>query len=272
MLRNYLTGLSLIVLLMPAVGFGQEEEVEALATGGNAIVVASSSDQDGVMGTRIMSMSTNEMPDISSLLSGGIGFSADISGSRFSMLNDSSVQKDLQLVDDQLKQIEEINAEFREKMKEKMSGLHGEDGKFQPDLAKDFTSFINDMQKQQEERISNLLLPHQLDRLKQVSRQTKMSRLGAEQALTKHLAEELGISPEQKSRIQKKSKQLQEDLVKKIAELKAKAKEELLQELSKDQRKKLEDLLGDEFVVKKEDRKNGLQQLIDRHKKSAGGF
>lgn len=272
MLRNYLIGLSLIVLLIPAVGFGQEEEVEAQATGGNAIVVTSSSDQDGVMGTRIMSMSTDEMPDISSLLSGGIGFSADIGGSQFSMLNDSSVQKDLRLVDDQLKQIDEINAEFREKMKEKMSGLSAEDGKLQPGLAMQFASFINDIQKQQEERIASVLLPDQLDRLKQVSRQTKMSRLGTDQALTKHLAEELGITPDQKKRIQEKSKRLKKDLEEKIAALRAKAKEELLQELSKEQRGKLEELLGDEFVVKSEDRKKGLQRLLDRHKKNAGGF
>ena len=66
--------------------------------------------------------------------------------------------------------------------------------------------------------------------------------MGTSKALTSQLAEELGLTSDQQKRIKTRSKELQKELEAKIAELRANAKKDLLGELSKDQRKKLEEV------------------------------
>ena len=273
MSRNLFVVLSVSLLLAPASIGAQEEEVESFSTEQNAIIVTSTADQDGVLGTQVMAMESDQLSGMPMFVSDAIGqggFSFNIGGSGLSLLNDSSVQKDLQLVDEQLQQIDEINKQFRDKMKEKMDEFRSEDGKFNFNQGEGFGQFISELRQQQENEISNVLLPNQQDRLKQVQRRMKLQQDGSESVLTKHLAEELGITPEQKQRIKDRAKKIQKDLASKIAELKSKAREELFTELSKDQRTKLEQMLGDEFVVKEEDEKPALERMLRKHQKSRG--
>ena len=248
----------------------QQQDVDVFQTESNAIILSNSSDLEGnSLGATIMAVDSSDLGDGAMVFT---DFAMDSpfgmgSGSAFSHLNNPSVQKDLQLVDDQLDQIKKINEEFSEKIQEKMKEMRDENGNFRLDNTAGFGDLIKDLKTQQEEEIKNILLPNQQDRLEQVSRQIKMRRMGSERAITQALAKELGITAEQKKKIKAKSKQIKSDLEAKINELKIKAKQDLLSELTKEQRKKLEDLLGDDFVEKAEDRKGrfpGIEQMMKR--------
>ncbi len=269
-----------LAMLMLAVGFtsslvAQEQETFQESS---AIVVASSADGDGPLGATIMTVDSSELGDGPMVFTDFAmepSFIGGAGGSAFSMLNNASVQKDLQLVDDQLSQIEEINREFSTKIREKVEEMRDENGAFRLDNAANWGDLIKNLQEEQQQQIKNVLLPNQQERLKQVERQMKMKRMGSERALTKVLAEELGLTPEQKKNIKEKSAELQADLEAQIKALKAKAKKELLAELSSDQRDKLETLLGDEFIVKDEDfgnRFRGIRNMMNRPKSKAKDF
>lgn len=266
---------TLIVLVSVAgLVWGQEYDEDIVQAEQGAIVVASSSFSDG-SGTTLMTVDASEM-------SGPMVFASDFvgqpmpfanTGDAFSMLNNPSVQKDLQLVDEQLEQIQDISEDFSKRIREKLDEMKDGDGNMKIQGA-GFAELIADLKSQQREQIENILLPNQQDRLKQVSRQMKMKRMGSQRAVTELLAKELGISDEQKERIEEKSKKLQAELEAKIAELRAKAKKDLFQELSQDQRKKLENLLGDEFIVKEEDSNNRFRipRIENFRKKKVGDF
>ena len=238
-----------------------------------AIVVNSSDDLNGE--TNIM---TFEMSDsdgsvfLSDGLDGNFDFSMGATGNSFSMLNNVSVQKDLQLVDEQLDQIKQINKDFGAKIKEQMDLMKDENGNFNFQMGSDFGELIQDLRQQQQDQISSILLPNQQKRLEQVSRQMRMKQLGTAKSLTGKLAQELGMSDEQQKRLRERSKELKLELEEQIAELRAKAKEQLLDELTSEQRDKLKDLLGDEFVQKKEDRKRRFPMLRRGKNSSRGDF
>ena len=227
-----------------------------------AVVVRASDGMDGNTEVMAFEMSDNDSSMFfADSFDGAFDFSMGAPGNSFSMLNNPSVQKDLQLVDEQLNQIKEINKEFGEKIKEQMETMKDENGNFNFNTGADFGQLIGDLRQQQQDQISSILLPNQQKRLQQVSRQMSMQRRGTSKALTGKLAEELGITAEQRKRIQAKSKELKKDLEEKIAELKANAKKQLLNELTAGQKEKLKELLGDEFVQKKEDRASRFRMM-----------
>ena len=238
-----------------------------------AIVVSASDDLDGEANVMAFEMSDADGSFfIADSFDTDFGFGIGAQGNNFSMLNNASVQKDLQLVDEQLEQIKEINKDFSAKIKEQMDLMKDDNGNFNFQMGSDFGDLIRDLRKQQQEQISSILLPNQQDRLQQVARQMRIKQQGTANSLTGKLAEELGISAEQKKRIRDKSKELQQRLEEQIAELRAKAKKELLEELTAEQQDKLTELIGDEFIQKKEDRKRRFRMRRPGGDSKSGDF
>ena len=262
---NYRISLqNLIGLLMIGTGtlFAQDEEGMEEQS---AIIVSATEEMDGSStATRVMAFNTGDMAGgplfFADSFAGSFEFSAGIAGDSFSMLNNPSVQKDLQLVDEQMQQIKEINREFGEKIKNRIEELKdGSNGSLQ---SAGLGQLIEELKQQQQEQIQSILLPNQQQRLDQVARQMKLRHLGTAQTLTSHLAKELELTAEQQARIESRAKELQQEITAKMADLKAKAKEDLLNELTRDQRKKLEELVGDEFVEKEEDSQPGVRRIM----------
>jgi len=170
----------------------------------------------------------------------------------WSMLNNPSVQKDLELVGDQLKSVQDLQANFAEKMKEQIGDLSK--GGINPDRFKGLGELMAKLRAEQQSQMEGLLLPHQIDRLKQVALQTHMQQSGTAGALVNEkVAEALEISDEQKDRLKARSKELKEKLEKDIEALKEKAKDDLLLELTPAQRSKLKDLVGDKYKPQTKD-------------------
>ena len=102
------------------------------------------------------------------------------------------------------------------------------------------------------------LLPHQIDRLEQLSAQRMMTEgKGRESAglLSDPMINYLEIDNTQKQRIQEKSERLKKEVGEKIRKILEDARLELLAELTSKQKKKYEKLVGEPIVEESDDKK-----------------
>jgi hypothetical protein len=225
---------------------------EPIQTQSSAMIISATSDsEDGgmpMMNMRVMSSDSDGGVFFSE---GGGAFtmgSPDMMGATdpFSMMSIPDIQNDIELVPDQLQQIEDIRKEFSKMMQEEMKTFR--DGNFSPDKAKGMGERIKKIQEQQKQSVEKILLPHQIARLQQISLQSRMKNSGSSGMLAdKKIAEELGITDEQKAKIKERAEELAKTLKEKIEALREQTREELLQELTAEQRAKLKSMLGDKF-------------------------
>ena len=168
------------------------------------------------------------------------------------MLSNPSVQKDLELVGDQLKQVQDLQADFARQMKEQIGDISK--GGLNKDRLKDLPALMKTLRDRQREQMEGMLLPHQIARLQQVALQTHMKQAGTAGALaSEKVMEALGITEEQVERLKKRSKEINEKLAKETAALKEKAKDELLKELSLDQQSMLKEMMGEKYEPQSKD-------------------
>ena len=183
------------------------------------------------------------------------------------LLANAQVQKELELVDDQKAKIKELSDKLQADMREAFSGMR--------DLsAEERQKKMEELRKKGEERITSLqkdvdkiLLPHQQKRLKQIRFQT----LGDRALSDAEIIKELGITDEQKSKIEaiaKESREANQKLFEgirdvpqaerqaKMAELREKtdkarkeAQDKTLGILTDAQKAKLKELKGAEFKI-----------------------
>jgi Spy/CpxP family protein refolding chaperone len=166
---------------------------------------------------------------------GGGGFG----GGTAALLRDEKVKAELNIVPDQERQLEEVADKLRESAGDFFRNMR--------DLSDDerrarFEEFRDKSQKD----VEAVLLPQQRERLKQLMVQSQM-RFSGTAGINDTLATELGISEAQKEELRKKATEVQAELDKKIAKLRAEAQAEVLTVLSTDQRAKLEKMIGTKF-------------------------
>lgn len=256
-----------------SISFAQEEPVEPPASSGQQVEMAViAGDELGgapMIFSSVTDSSGDGAPQIQFMtgMPGGAG-SFSIGGPEmislgldsFSMLSDPSVQKDLELVGDQLTQLQDLQKSFGAKMKEQMGDISK--GKFDPERMKGLGELAKRLKEEQHSQMTGLLLPHQVDRLKQISVQRHMEMAGTAGALASDkLAEELGITDEQKERLKKRSQEITTEMQAKMEKVKDEAKEQLLQELTADQRAKLKALTGEKFNSNPQDWSEKFQGL-----------
>ena len=195
---------------------------------------------DGVMmppKVHIMSGSPGEM--------GFVGTKFNSAPDPINLINDASVQKDLELVDDQVTQLREMQREFSRELKDQIGDLSK--GDFDKSRIKDIGKLVSELRAKQKTRMEQLLLPHQVDRLKQVALQKHMESAGTAGALGGKIADELGITDEQKEQLKQREKEIKQELAEKMAKMREEAREELLQVLNPDQRQKLKTMMGEKY-------------------------
>jgi len=183
----------------------------------------------------------------------GGGFGGPGGGGASQLLQDESVRKELDLVDEQVSKLTDIATKLREDVQAVYQGI-------------DFGSLRNLSEAERDARMAELgekaqkitaegqkeidavLLPHQRERLKQLMVQSQM-RFGADRALTGGtLAEELGITAEQKEKLAAKQQEVQAGLQEKIAKLQEEARDELFSVLTSEQQAKLKAMIGKSFT------------------------
>ena len=188
-----------------------------------------------------------------------------------SLLDNKDVREELEFVDDQLDEFRAAQDELRQQILDRAKSLAGA-GKLDPSQMSEIAKELAKLKKGSQKSLESMLLPHQLERLRQVALQIQMKKRGAANTLISgKIAEELGIDAAQKKRIENRQEELKQELDRRMGELKKEIRDMLLDELTSEQKRKLEKLSGDEFEYKQNSIHDRIQQQFNRRKSKLGG-
>ena len=172
---------------------------------------------------------------------GGGGFGGR-GGGPLGLLQQAGVDKEIMLVDDQKEEIEKIQTAYRESMRTAMQEARDSGDRGQ------IRDVMNEKRKEMEEQMNGVLLPHQVERLEQLSVQSRIQRSGADGALeSTEIRERLNLTDDQLKEIQEIASESQAELQKKVAELQKQARKKVLGALTPKQQQMWEELVGGEF-------------------------
>jgi hypothetical protein len=147
------------------------------------------------------------------------------------LLTDENVRKELEIVDDQYQKLEQLNNELQKRVASQLIAV---------DLKNpsDVVAAIRGISTAAEDEFKRVFLPHQLDRLRQLSTQQQTRRRGIVEVLTTEpLVTELEISESQRIELKQSAKEIEAELARDIATLRAKARKKLISKLKTDQQK-----------------------------------
>ena len=160
---------------------------------------------------------------------------------------------DLQLIDSQLAEIRERTEQTVKKYhrrREDLASKYGEKANESEEFVKD-TNRLNEAQKKElMEIVESVLLPFQRTRLKQISTQAKLNAVGS--SALDEFAKELDLTEEQTKKLTDSADDFERKLREEIRELRRKRQRELLESvLTKEQEKKLDEMLGEDLPDEK---------------------
>ncbi len=170
---------------------------------------------------------------------GGMGGMFGGGNPELALLRRSDVRKELELLDDQVKELEGVaeGMNFREMFQQY------QDLPMEERMAK-MREAGEEIQNKIQAKVDGILLPHQAGRLKQLAVQFQMQRGGVAGG---PVAEQLGISETQQEQLREKARKLQQEMQKKL-------QEELIKELTPAQQAKLKQLVGEPFQFDPDER------------------
>jgi Spy/CpxP family protein refolding chaperone len=175
-----------------------------------------------------------------------------------SMLSSKKVQEELELVPDQIEQLEQVNEEQREAMREMFMGMRDRFRDVSREEREDAMQEIREKMTELNEKFTaqakEALLPHQVDRWKQLQFQMKAQQAGGADRLLadNDMAEELNITEEQLAALKEKATKVRESMQKKIETIRNEARDELLSVLTPEQQEKYRSLMGDSFTFEQQ--------------------
>lgn len=189
-------------------------------------------------------------PNASAQFRGG-GPGGLMGNSPLSIINDANVVAELELVDDQVEQLSELQDEMRNVFRDSFSGMRDRFREKDVDreaLMEEIREKIQTEMDGVSEGLNEILLPHQVTRLKELSLQAEVKRGGTQGLLSNpKVKEQLGLTDQQITSIQEKAESVKVDLEKKIEALRESAREEVLSVLTSEQQSKIKEMLGDSF-------------------------
>lgn len=188
-----------------------------------------------------------------------IGWTASEYGtdaSTLGMLADADIRSDLEVLDGQYKELQILNAEIQRRAAEQIRGIDFSD----PENA---VSQIKAIRNSAIDDLNGVLLPHQIERLKQIRMRSLLRRKSFVEILTSDpVKTNLEITDDQSDDLKKKEKEIEEELNREIEKLREQAREKLLSSLRPTQKKAVEEMFGEtyEFKSKQPARKKRSQR------------
>lgn len=156
----------------------------------------------------------------------------------YSALGQESVQKQIELVPEQKEKLREISRKYLEEIQGAGRLDWSKWGEMSQEKRKAKTEEMrqrySDATASAKKAIEEVLLPHQIDKLKQIEFRTRASSM----LYAPNVIEQIGLTEEQKNRL----KQLREEQQKKMAALMEETMEKTLELLNAEQRQKLEEM------------------------------
>jgi Spy/CpxP family protein refolding chaperone len=207
---------------------------------------------------------------------GGISFGGGFMGGtpvpadEMGMLSMEQFQKELDLVPQQREQLDALRKEITERRKKAMGDLKTLDPQKIGPRVKEVESTLV---KEIKDRLGEILVPHQLDRLKQLRVQMQIRNRGLSAFQGGDLADSIRLTDEQKAKLAEKQAEANKELRAKIDELRAQLQQDVLSDiLTPEQRESLKKLTGEDFKVKPVDPPANKPANAEPAKSTVKGF
>lgn len=250
---HQLGGAALVLCLgVPnAVSFGQDGPQQGVQVLG--ISISGDSENAPELGEIIGSSISIGGPNISF---GGPGLGGVNPNSRsqlFQLLSNESVRNELKLTDDQYAGVKGVMKESQKRTQEMIQGAMAKQKQQGSSRSfsfggEDFRNLMAENEALAEAAIEEILLPGQMERIKQLAYQIDVEQVGVGISLTEgRLGEDIGVHEGQKQDLLDAAKKIDAETKAAILRIKAEARKKLFKELTPDQRKQAEELLGDYF-------------------------
>jgi hypothetical protein len=164
------------------------------------------------------------------------------------LLRNPGVRRELELTEEQGRQLDDV----MQREKEAVSGIvrvplnRKKKGETLQETEKQAREAFIEVQRRAERMIAEILLPHQLTRLRQLALQR---RLGMSLQMFKdpELGKAIGLTPEQQSAVSSRVDEAQSELAKQIELLQEQARGKVLSLLTPEQRERYAELTGQRF-------------------------
>ena len=162
--------------------------------------------------------------------------------SELGLLSNPRIREDIEMVDDQYREFQDRQRTLQKEMADQLREIDFTD-------TENLASQIKEIRDSAEREMDELLLPHQVKRLRQLRMQSLLQRRDLVQVLTSDpIKSDLKITDEQSQELRDYQVQMQEDLQREMAKLQDKARSRLLSKLNPSQKKEVEEMIGDTFV------------------------
>lgn len=189
--------------------------------------------------------------------------------------HDSELRKELEVVDDQVESVKELAQDYQTKMMEFHSknakiGIEiqklVQEGKAEEaqELAAEYQERNREFTESYMEKAKEVLLPHQIERLRQIAKRQGAkytNEFQDEFGLTATFADEIGLSAEEKKRLLDTIKEARNEYYATVEAAKKKANEKIMAALTTEQKEKLKEILGDEYDQQASQRKARVEMM-----------
>jgi len=174
---------------------------------------------------------------------GGGGFGGGGGRGGLALLSDENVKKDLGITEDQTKKLEEFQAKVGSEMRQAFQGLQNLSQEERTAKFEEIRKKSAEMNAAAEKEI---LLPKQVERLKQINVQSRLSRSSTSDALaSEEISKELNITDAQKEALKKAQEEADAEMQAGITKLREAARQKILGVLTADQQAKLKSMTGE---------------------------
>jgi hypothetical protein len=168
---------------------------------------------------------------------------------------DKKVQTELDLIPEQREELKQISKNLRQHRSDMSKDLKtfSNSGVSEREIElrrRDLADQFEEKKQEAHSRVTGLLLPHQVDRLKQVTVQLVLKQVARKTKISSgilapQILSYLEVDDNQAKRLESKANELQQRIAKEIQRLTSEAREELMDELTPEQRDKYKKLVGE---------------------------
>jgi Spy/CpxP family protein refolding chaperone len=172
-------------------------------------------------------------------------------GGMLGLAQREEVQQELQLVDEQRDKVQGLADDMRNKIRDEMRPIFEQMRDLSDDERRakfgEIRTKFESLNAEFEKQLDKVLLPHQVERLKQIDLQSRIQRQGTSALTSGDIAKTLDLTDEQREKLEKRAEEVRQELQAQIRQLQVDARKKMLDVLTPEQQAKLQKLMGEQF-------------------------
>lgn len=175
-------------------------------------------------------------------------------GNKMEYLANEEIQKELDLLDDQVKDLGDIRDEARNMFRDQFSGMREKFANTSPEereeMMREMRSKMEEKMKGITQKMEDILVPHQLERLDQIVMQQTMRRGGTTAMVDNDtFRDKVGLTDAEAAKLKEKEAEVQKELEEQIKKLREEARDKVLSVLPAAKQAKVKEILGASFEM-----------------------